>query len=111
MKISNFESYRENPLNTGDKANIKDSVRVQKRAFAIIKDFSASSLKIWCYIASVKEHNNDIVHISIEDCAEFCNYNSKVAVYKGIIELLEANFIFRKAGSNSHYFVNVDKLF
>jgi|APGre2960657404_1045060.scaffolds.fasta_scaffold03265_2 hypothetical protein len=111
MKISNFESYRENPMNSDSKSSAKDSIRINKRAFAIIKDFSTSSFKVWCYIASVKEHNNDEVHISIDDCAEFCNYSSKVAVYKGIIELLEANFIFRKTGSNSLYFVNIEKLF
>lgn len=111
MKINNFESYRKNPMDIENKANASSSIRIQKKAFAIIKDFSTSSFKVWCYIASTKEHNNDEVHISIEDCAEFCNYSSKVAVYKGIIELLESGFIFRKTGSSSHYFVNVEKLF
>ena len=52
----------------------------------------------------------DSIIIPIKDCMEFTGYNSRVAVYNGIIDLLDRGIIYRKVGSGN-YFININAFF
>jgi len=84
--------------------------KVYKSAYADIKEFSVSALKIWCYINENIKPKRDDVSINVKECMEYCNYNTNAAIYKGIIELLDKEFIYRREGTGN-FFINVNKFF
>lgn len=85
--------------------------KVYNDAFPTIKDFSSCGLKVWCFIVASLKPREDEVFIEIEDCKLYTGYTSDMAIYRGIIELLDKKFLFRKTGSNSSFFINVNMFF
>jgi len=85
--------------------------KVFNESLDTIKDFSTSAIKVWCYILNELPIRRDVVTVVIEDCKKFTGYASDVPIYRGIVELLEKEFIYRKVGSTTEYFINVNKYY
>ena len=73
-----------------------------------VMSLSSSGLRVWCYLLSELKPRQDYVTLNLEDCKSFTSYSSNVAVYKGLIELLDKKFIFKKVGAASTYFININ---
>jgi len=65
-------------------------------------DLSKAAIKVFSYIISSIDKNNDLFIFNIKKCLEFTGYSSKKTVINGISELLENKFIAR--GSNPYFF-------
>ena len=85
--------------------------KVFNDAFPSISNFSSPGLKVWCFIVSSLQPRENEVFLSMEECKTYTGYTSDVAIYRGIIELLDKGFIYRKLGSNSSFFINVNMFF
>lgn len=85
--------------------------KVYNSALGTIKNFSTPALRVWCYVLHELGIKSDVVRIDVKTCKEFTGYTSDVPIYKGIVELLENKFLFRKVGSTTEYFINVNKYF
>jgi len=145
-KITDFESYSENPskildkdikkvkyIKKGDVFELLDEygelIKVQKlsteefisiddREFRklyveeldTIKELTTSGLKVLCYVLKNIGIKKDSLIIPIQDCMEFTGYGSRVAVYNGIIDLLDKKILYRKVGS-SNYFININAFY
>ena len=76
-----------------------------------IANLSSSGLRVLCYLLMELKPKKDLVYLQYGDCKEFCGYNSLVAVYNGVAELLDKKFIARCVGGESTYFVNPNAMF
>lgn len=86
-------------------------VKVYTNALPQIKDLNTPALKVWTYILSNLTPKRDEVSIFMKDCIEYTGYTNPPPIYKGLVELLEKQFIFRKVGSDSIYFINSNIFF
>lgn len=96
------------------KSYTHDSLEYRKlyvRGLPLLKDLSSPGLKVFSYILMYIRPKQSEVIISIPECIEFTGYSGAVNIYKGIIELLEKEIIFRKVGSGGVYFINSNILF
>jgi hypothetical protein len=84
--------------------------KVFNGSFSDIKTFSPAALKVWCYIIENLQIRRDFIKVSIKECMEYCEYDSRMPIYNGICELIAKEFIARKVGSNE-YFINPNKFF
>lgn len=76
-----------------------------------ISSLSYVSVSVLMYIIGVMKNGKDIVRIDAEECAAKLGYKSKKSVYDGLLGLLKKQFIYRKSGLESYYFINVNKFF
>jgi hypothetical protein len=76
-----------------------------------IADLSSSGLRVLCYLLMELKPKKDLVFLQYNSCKSFCGYTSLVAVYNGVAELLDKNFIARCVGGDSTYFVNPNAIF
>lgn len=76
-----------------------------------IRELSSTSIFVLMYIIGLMKHGVDVVRVDAEDCRAFLKYKSRISVYDGLFGLLKAKFIYRKAGWDGEYFVNVNKIF
>lgn len=100
MLLKEFNKYSSNP----SKLEELNYIQVLHE----IVELSKPAIKVLNYLRIVKG-NREELEIEIKDCLEFTSYTSTVNVYKGIKELLEKEFIYRKLDSKS-YFLNVNKI-
>lgn len=85
--------------------------KVYRESLPTIKDFSSPALKVWCYVLTILKPNKDIVLLNMEECKKYTGYSAAVNVYKGIVELLEKNFLARSTGGSGTYFINSNLFF
>lgn len=85
--------------------------KVYNNSLSSIKDFSNPALKVWVYILANLTPRKEDITINMKECMEYTGYLNIPNVYKGIIELLEKNFIFRKTGNDNTYFINSNYFF
>lgn len=76
-----------------------------------IARLSGSAVGVLMYIIRNMKQDHDEVTVSAEMCRQELAYKQRTSVYDGLFALLEAEFIYRKAGPGSKYFVNVNKIF
>lgn len=93
------------------KVDTKPFKKVFADAFPMIKDLSIPALRVFIYIMHTLEAKSDWVAFSYAECMEFCNYGSRNNVYKGLLELLNKSLIYRRAGEESSYFINVNRFY
>ena len=82
-----------------DKAEFRKIYMSSLEAFF---DLSKAAMKIFTFIMSTVEKNNDQFIFSLERCKNFTGYSSKKAINTGLSELLENKFIAR--GENPYIF-------
>lgn len=75
-----------------------------------VKDLSNAGLKLLCYILMNLKPKKSEVEIDIDQAMEYTGYETKVNIYRGISELLDKKFIYRKVG-NGVYFIDVNSFF
>lgn len=76
-----------------------------------IRGLGAPSIDVLMFIIENLKNGHDVVHLDTAACMEALGYKSRSSLYIGILGLLEAGFIYRKACLESYYFVNVNKIF
>ncbi len=75
-----------------------------------IKELTTAGLKVLCYVLKYIGIKKDSLIIPLHDCMEFTGYGSRVAVYNGIIDLLDRGILYRKVGSGA-YFININAFY
>lgn len=85
--------------------------KIYDTAFKDISDMSSPAIKVLCFILVNLAKNQETIDISADGNKEEIGYKSKIPVYQGICELLEKEFIFRKLGTTSKYFINRNKFY
>lgn len=75
-----------------------------------IKELSNPALKVLCYILKELKPRVDEIAILIDDCMKFTGYESKVNIYKGLVELLNRKLIYRKVGTGT-YFIDINSFY
>lgn len=105
-KLSEFKSYYRSPIRP-KKFIPSDIIGVSKGSLKIVKDFSTPGIKIWAYVLSNLQTGMNEVEIKIDKITEWTEYKGKSNVYKGIIELLNKEFLFRST-EDKKYFVNLN---
>lgn len=86
-------------------------IKVFKQALPQVKDLNTPALKVWVYILANLTPKRDEVSIIMKDCIEYTGYTNPPPIYKGLVELLSKQFLFRKVGSDSTYFINSNFFF
>ena len=75
---------------------------------------SSTAIKVLLYIFSELQKpdykNTNVLYFYIQDCMDMAGYNSRSAVYNGLVELIRVNFIQRHKLSNLYY-VNPEVVF
>lgn len=92
----------------------KDNGRFTKLFRGVEGDMSllgSVSMGVLMYIIGVMKNGKDVVRVDANLCAKKLGYKSKKSVYDGVFGLLKAEFIYRKSGLESDYFINVNKIF
>jgi hypothetical protein len=86
-------------------------VKVYKGGLLKVRDLNTPALKVWTYILANLTPKRDEVAVYMKDCMEYTGYTNPPPIYKGIVELLEKEFLFRKVGTESAYFINSNFFF
>lgn len=93
---------------------MKDSAEFSKVYFSCLdklKNLTVPGLQVLSYVLFVLKKDSDVVYIDIEGVMEYVGYKSRTDVYRGIISLIENDFICRKTGKAGEYFINVSFIF
>jgi hypothetical protein len=130
MRITNYPTYDKNPFRiesrfirpfkttniTADgevKVKLKhgdfqEHIRIFPEAYSLLRGMNSMAIELLCYI--FKDISNDIVRLSIPELMKEFNIASRSTVYRGISDLLDKQFIVRRAGSDV-YFINPSLIF
>ena len=77
----------------------------------IIRELNNPAMRVLMLIIRNMVSNSDKVRIDAEVFAKELGYKGTKSVYDGLFGLLKASLIYRKAGLDGEYFVDVNKLF
>jgi hypothetical protein len=102
---------KENALFIGRKIDVdkEQFVKIFHAHLSAIFDLSKCALKIFSYIASVTQYDDQII-FNLKKCSEFTGYKGKESIYKGLAELCNAEIIARTTEHNM-YFINPQILY
>lgn len=75
------------------------------------KKLTTPGLRVFFYILTQLHLEDDVVVIRPIECAEYCGYSHRKDIYRGIVDLLENDFIARKTGGANEYFINFNYVF
>jgi len=96
----------------------KPYVKMFKENLLKIGSLSTIALKLFTYIAYTIEKNKDEVIVDVGLFLSSFNYSAgngsriiKSHYYKGIVELLENEIVYKKIGSDVTFFINMDVFF
>lgn len=68
-------------------------------------DLTTAGIRVFGYIMTCMKPRTDMIFFKLKDCMEYTKYVSKVSVYKGLTELVQAGIIAR-GDTDYLYFVN-----
>ena len=74
-------------------------------------ELSSPAIKIFALILKNLKYNAVEVTLGYRDVMREVGYTAKSAYYKGLSELLEKQFLYRKIGSDDTFFINVNLFF
>ena len=125
MSITSYPTYNHNPFRVNDShfrefpsislktaeltkkvGDFEEHIRLYD--YDSIVNLNSMAIKILGFV--FKELSFDIVRINIQELADELNVKSRSTVYRGLIDLLDAQFLVRKAGTDT-YFINPAKVF
>lgn len=92
----------------------KDRLPYRKLYFDQIQKIMAlspSGFKLFCYVLSRIERNRDEIVIDPILAVMYCKYKSRTQFYKGLREMVDNDFVIRKADTRMSYFFNVNVFF
>ena len=76
-----------------------------------VKGLSSSAIGVLMFVIKNLKAGKDEVRIDANLCMADLKYKSRASVYEGVFGLLKAGFLYRKAGWDGEYFINVNKIF
>ena len=77
-------------------------VKIFHAHLSAIFDLSKCALKIFSYIASVTQYDDQII-FNLKKCCEYTGYKGVESIYKGLAELCNAEIIARTTDYNLYY--------
>ncbi len=86
-------------------------IKVYNNSLKHIRELSTSSIKLLTYILEGLPKRANYVIIDVANAMEYCNYTSRASYYRGVIELLEKDFIKRSTGEQGKFFINLNYFF
>ena len=92
------------------KLDKKKFTKVYDEAIYSIRDMKIAGIKVLCYLMTILSRDTDYIVFNNKECMEFCGYTSSKDVYKGLVELIEKDFLAKKTGHNE-YFINTNLIF
>jgi hypothetical protein len=127
MSITNYATYQHNPFriesgyfpkwgevnkSTGEviykRRDMEDHIRIYPNAYEDFRNLNSMAVKILSYI--FKEIHKDVVRLSVPELMKEFSIIGRPTIYRGIEDLLEKQFIGRKAGTDM-YFINPGKIY
>jgi hypothetical protein len=81
-------------------------IKVFQEALPVLMKLSTPATQTLLYIFSILPMKKDEIHIYPPAAMEWMNYKTLKSIYKGINELIQADFIAPKKGSQDLYFIN-----
>ena len=88
--------------------DMEDHIRIFPNAYDDFRNLNSMAVKLLGFIC--KELDTDIVRLNIIDLMGEFSVSSKYTIYRGIEDLLEKQFMAKKAGTDI-YFINPGKIF
>lgn len=67
--------------------------------------FNIPAMKVWFYIIQSLKPNSYSITLDLQSVMDFCGYKTLPNVYRGIVELLEKDFLAKGIGKNV-FFIN-----
>ena len=130
MRITNYPTYDKNPFRIESRfirpfksttltkdgelkvklkhGDFQEHIRLFPNAYNEIRGMNSMAIDILCFI--FKDMSEDIVRLSIQDLMKEFGIGSRSTIYRGISELLDKQFIVRKAGTDV-YFINPSMIY
>lgn len=91
--------------------DLRDKTMVYDDMIPILTSLSSNGVRVLGYIFSHTLRGSDEVRLSPSDLMNYFSLKSKNRILDGIVELLDAGVIYRKASKDKLYFVNVNLIF
>lgn len=85
--------------------------KIFKSNISTFKDLSIPGYKVLAYVLDNLPINDELICIVPSELVDYCGYQTTKNIYVGILDLLNNEFISRKAGADSCYWVNPNKIF
>lgn len=127
MSITNYATYQHNPFRvepgyfpkleevnkgTGEvkakRRDMENHIRIYPNAYEDFRNLNSMAVKILSYI--FKELHGDVVRLNVPELMVEFGITGRPTIYRGIEDLLEKQFIGRKAGTDM-YFINPGKMY
>lgn len=127
MSITNYATYQHNPFrvesgyfpNIGEVSNktaeltmkrrdMENHIRIYPNAYEDFRNLNSMAVKILSYI--FREIHKDVVKLNVSELMTEFSITGRPTIYRGIEDLLEKQFIGRKAGTDM-YFINPGKMY
>jgi Firmicute plasmid replication protein (RepL) len=89
-------------------SDMESHIRLYQSAFKDIPNLNSFAVAILCYI--FQNVTQDEVRLAVQELMDYFKISSKNTVYRGIKDLLDNEFIVRKASYNM-YFINPSKFY
>lgn len=80
-------------------------IKIFKESVKMMFGLSTTSMKVFWYITTNVPVNSEVVHVSREECMEFCTFKTPKSYYDGITELLDRELI-AKTDKDDYYYIN-----
>lgn len=86
-------------------------IKIYRDAIPMISMLSDAAIKVLMYVIGNISPKKDSIIIDKNACAAACGYKTIAQVNKGVHELLEKRFIYRKEGELPEFFININYIY